>query len=105
MNRTSGRKILSGIAVATALALSPPAHAEDSSGDLNPQLVQLLQRAGFTGRIQSSLETRLGRPVNPRLVRLGRDIFFDSITGLHNDNSCSGCHSPTNGMGTPSRSP
>jgi cytochrome c peroxidase len=99
MNRTNVRKVFGGIAVATALALSPPAHAEDSSGDLNPQLVQLLQRAGFTGRIQSSLETRLGRPVNPRLVRLGRDIFFDSITGLHNDNSCSGCHSPTNGMG------
>jgi cytochrome c peroxidase len=45
------------------------------------------------------MEARLGRPLKPKLIKLGKDIFFDSITGLHNDNNCSGCHSPTNGMG------
>jgi len=63
------------------------------------ELMQALQRAGFTGRIESTLEGRLGRKVDAKLAALGRDIFFDTITGLHSDNNCSGCHSPTNGFG------
>jgi cytochrome c peroxidase len=101
MKTVTMRTILGGWAVA-ALMVSLPVHAEDPTvppSDLNPQLVQLLQRAGFTGRIQSTLEQRLGRRLNPKLIRLGQDIFFDTITGLNNDNNCSGCHSPTHGMG------
>ena len=66
---------------------------------LDQQLALLLLNAGFTGRIESSLEQRLGRPVDRKLVKLGRAIFFDSFAGLHDDNSCSGCHSPSNGFG------
>jgi cytochrome c peroxidase len=30
---------------------------------------------------------------------LGRLLFFDKILGLHNDNSCAGCHDPARGFG------
>lgn len=71
-------------------------HAESP---LDQQLAALLASAGFTGRIESTLEERLGRPVDHRLADLGREIFFDSLQGLHDDNSCAGCHSPSNGFG------
>ncbi|HLH54665.1 MAG TPA: cytochrome c peroxidase, partial [Verrucomicrobiae bacterium] len=29
----------------------------------------------------------------------GRLLWFDTLTGLHNDNTCGGCHSPTRGFG------
>ena len=29
----------------------------------------------------------------------GRMLWFDTITGLNDDNACAGCHSPTNGFG------
>ncbi|HEX3184288.1 MAG TPA: cytochrome c peroxidase, partial [Pyrinomonadaceae bacterium] len=54
---------------------------------------------GFTGRIESTLEPRLGRKLDNQLVELGRLLFFDTVGGLNNDNNCSGCHSPTNGFG------
>ena len=66
---------------------------------LDVRLARALARSGFTGRIESTLERRLGRPVDPELAGLGRDIFFDKILGLHGDNACAGCHSPTNGFG------
>ena len=66
---------------------------------LDAQLSRLLAEAGFTGRIEPTLEQRLGRPVDHRLAGLGRDLFFDSIQSLHDDNSCAGCHSPSNGFG------
>src|SRR4029079_10334516 len=37
--------------------------------------------------------------IDNRLADLGRNLFFDTLTGLNNDNNCSGCHSPTNGFG------
>jgi cytochrome c peroxidase len=58
-----------------------------------------LDAAGFTGRIESTLETRLGRPVDAALADLGRLVFFDEIQGLGNDNSCAGCHTPAFGFG------
>ena len=42
---------------------------------------------------------RLGRPLDPALADLGRLLFFDKILGLHDDNSCAGCHSPAFGFG------
>lgn len=71
--------------------------AQESSLDV--ELRQLLAAAGFTGRIESTLEQRLGRSVDKKLAKLGGALFFDSIQGLHNDNSCAGCHSPSNGFG------
>ena len=54
---------------------------------------------GFTGQTESSLLNRLGHPVDPKLADVGRLLWFDPILGLNGDNSCSGCHSPTNGFG------
>jgi cytochrome c peroxidase len=87
--------------VAGALVLAPRSHAldDDESDELNNQLVQSLAQAGFTGTIQSSLQQRLGRQLNPDLANIGRLLWFDTITGLNNDNTCAGCHSPTAGFG------
>ena len=89
-----------------ALAALAPASGQQiraisshSGSALDQQLEQLLATAGFTGQIESTLEARLGRPVDMKLAALGREIFFDSIQGLHDDNSCAGCHSPSNGFG------
>ena len=58
-----------------------------------------LRQLGFTGRIESTLEQRLGRRLDNRLANLGRLLWFDTITGLNDDHACGGCHSPTNGFG------
>ncbi len=72
---------------------------EDEPDRLDRTLHRILQEVGFTGTIESSLETRLGRPVNSKLAEAGRLLFFDKALGLHNDNSCAGCHSPAFGFG------
>ncbi|MGB7921744.1 MAG: cytochrome c peroxidase [Pyrinomonadaceae bacterium] len=72
--------------------------AQDA-GDLNERLSLMLQRHRFTGRIESTLEQRLGRPIDRQLANLGRQLWFDSLTGLNDDNSCSGCHAPSAGFG------
>src|SRR4029434_9539410 len=66
---------------------------------LDRRLERTLERAGFTGGIESTLETRLRRPVDPALADVGRLLFFDKVLGLHDDNSCAGCHSPAFGFG------
>ena len=53
---------------------------------------------GYSGRIEASLEARLGRPLDRRLSNVGRLLWFDTVTGLNGDNSCGGCHSPTSGF-------
>jgi cytochrome c peroxidase len=67
--------------------------------DLDSELAAALSAAGFTGNIESTLTARLGRPLNPQLADLGRALWFDVAGGLHSDNTCGGCHSPTNAMG------
>ncbi|HEV2834837.1 MAG TPA: cytochrome c peroxidase [Pyrinomonadaceae bacterium] len=69
------------------------------SATLDQQLTAVLTQHGFTGRIESTLEHRLGRKLDNQLVDLGRLLFFDTVGGLNNDNNCSGCHSPINGFG------
>ena len=59
---------------------------------LDQELFARLQQLGFTGNIENTLEQRLGRPVDPARANLGRLLWFDTITGLNNDNSCAGCH-------------
>ena len=66
---------------------------------LDQQLTAVLARYGFTGRVESTLEQRLGRKLDNDLVDTGRLLFFDTAGGLNNDNNCSGCHSPTHGFG------
>jgi len=70
-----------------------------SSAALDEQLEAVLARHGFTGRIESTLEQRLGRKLDNQLSDLGRLLFFDTVGGLNNDNNCSGCHSPMTGFG------
>lgn len=69
------------------------------SETLDQQLATALGQHGFTGRIEATLEQRIGRKLDNQLVDLGRLLFFDTVSGLNNDNNCSGCHSPTNGFG------
>ncbi len=90
---------LCGALCGTSLLASHVGVPARTAKDEIDQLAELLQAAGFTGRIQSTLERRLGRRLSPELATLGRDLFFDNVSGLHDDNSCSGCHSPTHGFG------
>ena len=73
--------------------------AANGAHDLDAQLAALLNHAGFTGTVESTLEARLGRPIDTRLANLGRLLFFDKIGALRSDNACAGCHSPTHGFG------
>ena len=81
-------------AIAAVLVINPPQTSADRS--LDAQLTAVLNQHGFTGRINSTIEQRLGRNINNQLADLGRLLFFDTVAGLNNDNNCSGCHSPTN---------
>lgn len=80
---------------------SAPAAAAPTvlSDDLDVELRGYLARHGFTGRIASTLETRLGRRIDHQLADVGRQLWFDPIQGLNDDNACAGCHSPNNGFG------
>ena len=71
----------------------------DDDNQINQQLRAVLQQVGFTGKIQSTLAPRLGRSLDLKLADLGRLLFFDTSGGLHSDNTCGGCHSPSAGLG------
>ena len=86
-------------AAAAALVVAVGSRAGHDERGLDARLQERLAGYGFTGRIESTLEARLGRRVDPRLADIGRLLWFDTITGLNGDNSCAGCHSPTNGFG------
>jgi cytochrome c peroxidase len=86
---------LLGFSIAATPHLSAPAQIRS----LNEELQAVLREAGFTGRIESTLEQRLGRRLDPQLASLGRMLWFDTLTGLNDDNACAGCHSPTAGFG------
>jgi cytochrome c peroxidase len=81
------------------ILIFPSTSFADNNGNLDKDLQRVLRQYGFTGRVESTLEQRLGRPIDPQLADLGRLLFFDVAGGLHNDNTCAGCHSPTNGWG------
>jgi cytochrome c peroxidase len=66
---------------------------------IDAALARVLEDAGFTGEIESTLERRLHRPIDRRLANLGRLLWFDTLHSLRHDNTCAGCHSPTNGFG------
>src|SRR3954454_11922856 len=96
------RKLRLGILAASlAVVVIVASRALGGSHDrsLDAQLTQRLQQLSFTGRIASSLTARLGRPLDTQLANVGRLLWFDTITGLNGDNTCAGCHSPTNGFG------
>jgi cytochrome c peroxidase len=85
-------------AAVTEHATTRSAQASDGQR-LDDSLGAELRRQGFSGNIASTLEARLGRKLDPRLAELGRRLFFDTLLGLHDDNTCAGCHSPAAGMG------
>src|SRR5262245_55544080 len=88
------RRLLALIAGATAVATIGAGLARAGAPDIDAALASALEAAGFTGQVESTLEARLGRRVDPRLADLGRLLFFDKIGALHADNACAGCHSP-----------
>ena len=112
MIRLSALRLVIGPLVVGALfAACADAHSARTTGptasfataatddDVDVVLRSYLARHAFTGRIAQTLETRLGRRVDHQLADLGRLLWFDPIQGLNDDNSCAGCHSPTNGFG------
>lgn len=74
-------------------------YAGTQEDSLNAQLVKVLSQNGFTGGMQNQLEKRLGRNIDQELANLGRLLWFDKVHSLHQDNTCGGCHAPTNGFG------
>jgi cytochrome c peroxidase len=79
------------------------AAAGPSGGGLDSALRARLAAHGFTGDIEKTfkkkLRASLGRPIDPQLAELGRLLWFDNLHSLGRDNTCGGCHSPSNGFG------
>jgi cytochrome c peroxidase len=77
--------------------------AAGQGGSLNGELRAKIAEAGFTGDIERTFRTRLeaslGRKLNPKLAEIGRLLWFDNLHSVGRDNTCGGCHSPSNGMG------
>lgn len=77
--------------------------AANPGGTLDSRLRATLAHAGFTGNIEQEFKHRLrdslGRPIDPQLAELGRLLWFDNFQSIGRDNTCGGCHSPSNGMG------
>ena len=90
---------LAGAVFFATIISSSTGWTDDHDHNLDRRLSRVLRKAGFTGRVESTLAQRLGRPLIPKLANLGRLLWFDVSGGLHDDNTCGGCHSPTNGMG------
>jgi cytochrome c peroxidase len=98
------KTVLSTLATCLVLTLTSSGSVQDIAefsglSQLDQELLAVLQNEGFTGRIESALEKRIGRQIDHQLADLGRFLWFDTITGLNDDNACAGCHSPTNGFG------
>jgi cytochrome c peroxidase len=91
--------LLLALVASGALFLTRRASAKGGDSALDYQLSFVVNQQSFTGRIGSTLEQRLGRKVDNQLADLGRNLFHDTIVGLNNDNSCSGCHAATAGFG------
>ena len=96
-------KFLAAAVIVWATSLGLVIHADHGDDDRRSSLDMMLERVlrhhDFTGRIESTLEDRLGRRVDHQLANLGRLLWFDNIHSLHRDNTCGGCHSPSNGFG------
>lgn len=85
--------------ISVGLVLAPGSSATSTDDILNEQLSAVLKQHGFTGRVGLTVEQRLGRKIDNQLAALGRLAFHDSLLGLNDDNSCSGCHGAQFGFG------
>lgn len=81
------------------VATSTLAAEREPEARINIQLADVLREQQFTGRIEQTLEKRLGRTLDPDLAKIGQMLWFDTIGGLHDDNTCGGCHGPATGFG------
>lgn len=99
LRKAAARLAAIGAAAGLGLVTLGLGAVNDGRDALGHELRAKLEQEGFTGRVQSTLTRRLGRPVDPKLANLGRLLWFDTVTGLNGDNTCAGCHSPTNGFG------
>ena len=75
-----------------ALLELPPAGADQVVADVGLARVRSLFR-----RLAGPLDA-LERHPHLRLATRLR-LFFDRVTGLHDDNACAGCHAPNSGFG------
>lgn len=89
------------VALGMSMGVGEAAAADEVrySRNIDTTLADMLRRAGFTGRIESQLEPRLGRALDFKLAELGNTLFFDTIASLHDDNACAGCHAPSAAFG------
>jgi cytochrome c peroxidase len=97
--RAAVRLVVVAAAAGVALLIVVPGAVIGGGDDLGDALRADLRQQGFTGRMEQTLLERLGRPLDPKLANIGRLLWFDTVTGLNGDNTCAGCHSPTNGFG------
>lgn len=91
--------LLIALVIGGTLFVTPRISASGGNNALDDQLSAVLGQFGFTGRVGSSLERRLGRKIDNQLADLGRNAFHDSLLGLADDNSCAGCHAAVGGFG------
>ncbi|MEK6283198.1 MAG: cytochrome c peroxidase [Acidobacteriota bacterium] len=84
---------------ATVFVLAPSSSAHGQDDPLDQELADALAAHGFTGRVEQTLERKLGRRIDLKLADLGRLAFHDSLLGLNDDNSCAGCHAAPAGFG------
>jgi hypothetical protein len=72
--------VLAAFLLVSFLTIQSSVATENSKVQLDRKLISVLRDAGFTGRIESTLPTRLGRPINARLANLFlyflKDIFL-----------------------------
>lgn len=88
------------LAVSAMITPGPNAGVlEPNPATLDKQLAVALRKVGFSGTVEQNLERRLGRKLDSKLADVGRMLFFDRVSNLHNDNSCAGCHAPSAGFG------
>lgn len=99
LQRIKVAALLFVLAATGVLIFAPRRSAGANVSSLDQELTARLRELGFTGRIGETLERRLGRHLDNKRADLGRLLWFDTVAGLNNDNTCAGCHSPTNGFG------
>lgn len=85
------------------VATTPTCQAQErisskKASQLDQELTKALKQHGFTGTVDQTLQTRLGRSLNVNLADLGRNLFFDKILSIQGDNACAGCHAPAHGF-------
>src|SRR5262245_35686686 len=98
MTRT-GKSVVLALAFCASAFITAVFASEKSAATLDGELASVLSAAGFTGQIEQTFQTRLqenlGRSIDPKLADLGRLLWFDTRHSLHQDNTCGGCHVPS----------